>query len=147
MKHKFISCFVALQLFSICLLAQIKADGILGIWETSGKEPAKIEVYKSLDKYYGKIIWLKYPNEKGSSKLDKNNPDKKKQNQQIIGLLILTELSFDSDEWSDGKIYDPESGNTYSCYISIKNKTTLKVRGYLGISLFGRTEFWSKGSL
>lgn len=144
MKYNFF-VFLALLFISKSLTAQIKADDIVGTWLTSGKEPAKIEVFKSGDKYYGKIAWLKNPTDNGKPKLDSRNPDPGKRNQQIIGLLILTGFKFDGDdEWEGGKIYDPESGKTYSCYISLKDKNILKVRGYIGISLFGRTEIWTR---
>jgi len=145
MKYKFIICLVVLKLTCISLLAQIKGDDILGIWLTGGKEPAKIQVYRSGKKYFGKIVWLKYAEENGRPRNDNNNPDKAKRNNQIIGLVILKGFQFDGDdEWEDGKIYDPESGKTYSCHLSLKDKNTLKVRGYVGISWFGRTEVWTK---
>jgi uncharacterized protein (DUF2147 family) len=62
----------------------------------------------------------------------------------VLGLVILTGFKFDTDEWSDGDIYDPEKGKTYSCTLSLKDSGTLKVRGYIGISLIGRTEIWTR---
>jgi len=133
---------------SILLLAQVKTDDIVGVWLTSGKEPAKIQIYKSGQKYYGKIVWLKNPLNNGKPRFDANNPDKSKRNQPIIGLNILWGFEFDGDdEWTNGKIYDPESGKTYSCILSLKNNATLKVRGYVGLSLLGRTETWTRTSL
>jgi uncharacterized protein (DUF2147 family) len=144
MKGRLKICFVVLLLMTHNSFAQLRADDIVGIWLTNGKEPAKIEIYKSATNYYGKIVWLKYPTENGKPKLDKKNPDESKRNQQIIGLLILTGFRFDGDEWDDGEVYDPESGKTYSCHLSLKDKSTLKVRGYVGISLIGRTELWTR---
>ena len=134
---------ILLQMSPVALLAQVSADDIVGIWLTGGKEPAKIQVYKSSAKYYGQIVWLKNPETNGHPRLDKNNPDENLRSRQVIGLNILNGFRFDGeDEWNGGKIYDPESGKTYRCYISLKDKNTLKVRGYVGISLFGRTEIW-----
>ena len=63
---------------------------------------------------------------------------------RIIGLIILKDFKFDDDdEWKSGDIYDPENGKTYSSYTYLKDKNTLKVRGYVGISLLGRTEIWT----
>ena len=139
---------MTMLLKSTTLLSQVKADDIVGVWLTSGKEPAKIQIYRSGQSYYGKIVWLQNPLNNGKPKLDANNPDKNKRNQQIVGLTILSGFEFDGvDEWDDGKIYDPESGKTYSCYLSLKNSTTLKVRGYLGLSMFGRTETWTRTGL
>ena len=136
-----------LLLFSIHLSAQTKGDAIIGIWLTSGKEPARIQVYKQGNTYYGKIVWLKNPTTNGVAKVDSKNPDKSKRSREIIGLVILNNFSFDDEEWSGGKIYDPESGNTYSCNLSLKDNNTLKVRGYIGISLLGRTETWTRSAL
>ena len=144
MKTKF-TLVIFLMFFVFRTLGQTKADDIIGTWLTGGKEPAKIQVYKSGDKYYGKIVWLKYPEENGLPRMDANNPDKSKRSQKILGLVILRNFRFDEDAWEGGKIYDPEIGKTYSCIISLKDKSTLKVRGYVGISLLGRTEIWTRG--
>jgi uncharacterized protein (DUF2147 family) len=132
----------------ITLSAQTTADDVIGIWLTHGKNPAKIQIFKTGDRYFGKIVWLQFPLRDGKPKTDIHNPDNNKQTRPIIGLVILNEFRFDgTDEWTKGEVYDPESGKTYSCTISFKNKNTLKVRGYVGISLLGRTEEWTKSSL
>jgi uncharacterized protein (DUF2147 family) len=138
---------VTLLVIHFSVLAQVKPDAIVGVWLTGGKEPAKIQVYRSGDKFYGKIAWMKNPLLDGKPRVDRNNPDKSKQNQPILGLVLLQQFKFDDDEWTDGKIYDPESGKTYSCNISLKNNNTLKVRGYIGVSLIGRTEVWTRTTL
>jgi uncharacterized protein (DUF2147 family) len=145
MKQRIASLFLITSLISFEAYSQNKADDIIGIWLTGGKEPAKIQLYKSGEKYYGKIIWLKNPTESGKQRMDVNNPDKSKRSNPIIGLVMLTGFKFNGDnEWKGGDIYDPESGNTYSSYLYLKDKNTLKVRGYVGISLFGRTETWTR---
>ena len=144
MTLKFIFLIEAMAIM-ISSFAQIKADDVIGTWLTNGKEPAKIQIYKSGDKYFGKIVWLKNPAENGKPKFDANNPDESKRNQPLIGLVILKDFKFDGDdEWKEGDIYDPESGKTYSCFLTLKDKNSLKVRGYIGISLIGRTETWAR---
>ena len=139
------SILAFITMLSFSAYSQNKADDIIGIWLTGGKEPAKIQVYKSGEKYYGKIIWLKNPTENGKQRVDANNPDEAKRSNPIIGLVMLTGFRFDGDEeWKGGSIYDPESGKTYSSYMYLKDRNTLKVRGYVGISLFGRTEVWTR---
>ncbi|PBQ34806.1 SIGNAL peptide protein [Sphingobacteriaceae bacterium] len=133
------------MLFSHMSAAQNKTDDIVGRWLTAGKEPAKIDIYKKGENYYGRIIWLKNPTDKGKPRVDGNNPDSAKRNNPTIGLVMLIGFKFDGEnEWKDGFIYDPESGKTYSAYLSLKEKNTLEVRGYVGISLFGRTETWTR---
>lgn len=129
--------------FSINAPGQNKADDIVGTWLTSGKEPAKVMIYRSGEKYYGKITWLQNPAENGKQRVDGRNPDKAKRNTPVVGLVILTGFKFNGDdEWKGGDIYDPESGKTYSSYMYLKDNNTLKVRGYAGVSLFGRTVTW-----
>jgi uncharacterized protein (DUF2147 family) len=140
-------------LFLLLVVAQLawgqaKGDEIVGYWLTRGKNTAKIQIYKSADKYYGKIVWLSEPTENGRPKVDKKNPDAGRRNQQLIGLNLLSDFRFDGDdEWEDGKIYDPESGKTYRCYLTLKDRNTLKLRGYIGVSLLGRTEVWTRTTL
>lgn len=125
--------------------SQNKADDITGVWLTAGKEPAKIHIYRSGERYYGKIIWLQIPGENGKLRTDINNPDKTKRSSSVIGLILLTGFKFNGDdEWKGGDIYDPENGKTYSSYMYLKDRYTLRVRGYVGISLFGRTETWTR---
>src|SRR5688572_19382015 len=117
---------IIILLSSVRVFSQTKADDIIGIWLTSDKEPAKIQIYKSGDKYYGKIIWLKNPTDSGKQRTDANNPDKTKRSNPVIGLIILTAFKFDGDdEWKGGDIYDPESGKTYSSYIYLNDKNML----------------------
>jgi uncharacterized protein (DUF2147 family) len=143
MQSKVLTIFLAFILPFTALKSQTKADDIIGIWLTPGKEPAKIQIYKSGVKYYGKIVWLKNPTDNGKPKVDGNNPDKSKRRNPVMDLVLLSGFKFDGDdEWKGGDIYDPESGKTYDSYLYLKDNNTLKVRGYIGISLFGRTETW-----
>jgi uncharacterized protein (DUF2147 family) len=118
---------------------------ILGTWlNESGK--AKVKIVKRGTKFYGKIIWLRDPNdESGKQKLDKENPKKELKTKPIVGLEILKGFKYIGDKkWEGGTIYDPENGKTYDCNIAMKDNNTLKIRGYVGISLLGRTTVWSR---
>jgi uncharacterized protein (DUF2147 family) len=143
MKKVFLFCFI---LFSISAFSQtVGADAVIGTWLTaSGK--AKVQIYKEGNTYNGKIVWLKNPTyENGTVKTDKNNSDKAKQSTPLMGLNMLKGFVFDDDEWEDGTIYDPENGKTYSCTIKYRDGK-LDLRGYIGISLIGRTQTWFKVS-
>jgi uncharacterized protein (DUF2147 family) len=97
--------------------------------------------------YYGKIIWLKIPNDEktGKPKTDHLNPNKEKQNIPLLNLTILRRFSWKGKtEYEGGLIYDPKNGKEYSCKINMTDKNTLHVRGYVGISLLGRTAIWKK---
>ena len=144
MKYNYFFTFIFLLLASAgAAKAQTGRDDVLGIWQTHGDKPAKIQIYKTGEQYHGKIVFLQFPTENGKPMVDKNNPDKSRQGEPLIGLELLSGFVFDKDEWNSGHIYDPESGKTYSCTISLKDPHTLKVRGYVGISLLGRTEIWT----
>lgn len=121
------------------------SDAIVGIWLTAGEDNAKVEIYESNSKYYGKIVWLQNPIRNGVKALDVNNPDESKRKNPILGLQIISGFEYNADDniWEEGKIYDPQSGKTYSCIIR-KEGNKLKVRGYIGFSLLGRTEIWTK---
>ncbi len=122
-------------------------DEVLGIWQTDDGK-AKIEIYKEANKFYGKIVWLKEPkNEQGLDKVDKENPDKALRSRPIMGINLVRDFTFDGDDrWEGGKIYDPENGKTYSCYMKIK-RGKLEVRGYIGLTMFGRTVVWTRAQL
>lgn len=135
-----------LTLLCMCLLATSsiaqKADDIVGLWYNEEKS-AKIEIFEKAGKYYGKIVWLKEPLRNGKPKLDIENENEKLRDRPVMGLQILSGFEFDDDEWEDGTIYDPKNGETYSCEIT-KEGDKLNVRGYIGISLIGRTTVWTK---
>lgn len=115
------------------------ADDIIGLWETS-KKGSHIEIYKKGDEYFGKVAWLKEPNdpETGKPKTDDNGD-------LILNMEILKEFSFDDDEWEDGTIYDPESGKTYYCSMEFDDDGKLKIRGSVDpMGWLGRTEIWTR---
>ncbi|MDO7744042.1 MAG: DUF2147 domain-containing protein, partial [Pedobacter sp.] len=60
------------------------------------------------------------------------------------GMEMLKDFFYDDGKWTDGKIYDPKSGKTYSCNMNIKDNGQLNMRGYIGISLIGRSETWKR---
>ena len=143
MKSKFfmVQLFILACLFSGNLLAQANPDAILGIWFNEEKD-AKIKVYKENGKFYGKIVWHRTGDD--VSPYDENNPDPELQKRKKLGLVILNDFEFDDGQWEDGTIYDPKSGKTYSCIIKPQKDGSLNVRGYIGISLIGRTTHWTK---
>lgn len=122
-----------------------EADRILGKWLV-GSGKAHIQIYKYGEKYAGKVAWLRDPlNEKGLPKVDKNNPDASKRNNPILGNVNMLGFEYDGgNEWDEGTIYDSENGKTYSCNIKMVDENTLEVRGYIGISMIGRTDTWKR---
>lgn len=136
-----------LCLFCLVFFAQEPSpDAVVGSWLTaSGK--AIVQIYKEGTTYNGKIIWLKNPNyDDGKPKVDKNNPDKSKQSTPLMGLNMLKNFVYRKGQWQDGTIYDPENGKTYSCYIKYRDGM-LDLRGYIGITLVGRTQTWYRADV
>ncbi len=127
----------------------IFGDEIIGTWLTANKE-AKITIFKGGNYFYGKIAWLKIPNKTdGKPKTDEKNPDEKLRSRHILGMLLLKGFEFNEKEkqWINGEIYDPKTGKTYSCKMKLTNSNTLEVRGYVGISLMGKTEVWTRSEM
>lgn len=142
-----ITALICIIFVSNSLYGQVES-AIVGTWYNQ-EGTAKIQIFKATNgkfsgKYYGKIVWLKIPNKEGKPKVDANNPDESKRTKPIIGLVILSELVWNPElkAWTDGKIYDPNNGKTYNCYIS-KEGQNLKVKGFKGLSISGKTSTWS----
>lgn len=141
MRH--ISLLLLIMAISFTGFAQNK-DAILGTWINSTGE-AHVLITKKGEKFYGSIDWLKNPkDEKGNVKTDIKNPEESLKKRPIQGLEILKDFVFEDGKWTDGKIYDPKSGKTYSCNMTLKSNGDLSMRGYIGISLLGRTEVWKR---
>jgi uncharacterized protein (DUF2147 family) len=123
------------------------ADAIIGKWLNEDKD-AHVQIYKESGKYFGKIVWLKEPNEPatGLPKLDDDNEDESLRSRPVMGLVMLKDFEYDGDdaEWEDGTIYDPKNGKTYDCYMNFDETGTLKIRGYIGISWIGRNTYWTR---
>ena len=105
-----------------------------------------LEIYKKNNSFFGKIIWLKEPLDKhGNEKLDKKNPNKLLRNKPIKGLVIMNDLKYKKKgEWTEGEIYDARSGKTYSLEVYMKNSNELELRGYIGLTLFGKSTSWTR---
>lgn len=121
-------------------------NAIVGVWKT-GDGNAMVRIYKNGEKFQGKIVWLKEPidPETGKPKLDKNHPEEASRKRPILGLINIWGFTqTEKNVWEEGNIYDPKNGSTYSCTIKMTNPRTLEVRGYIGVSLIGRTDIWTR---
>lgn len=113
---------------------------ITGHWLTENGD-GTIEVYVTPDgTLEGKII-----DGKGKGRLDDKNPEPALRTRPLKGVVILKGMKPDGPgRWSGGTIYDPDSGNTYRCTVRLEGKDVLHLRGYVGVSLFGRTSRWTR---
>lgn len=131
--------FIVVLLSLQSLSAQkVNKDAIVGEWLSENKD-GRVQVYKVGEKFFGKVVWGK-----DGSRKDVNNPDAKLKEQNIIGSVILKNFDFTGKVWEEGTIYDPNNGKTYSCTMKIPDANTLTIRGFIGISLLGRSTTWTR---
>ena len=137
--------YIFISLVTFFLTFSTNAQSVLGQWHSidpdTGLNESVIEVYTKGDKIYGKIIEILKEEDKDKTCIECTGKDK---DQPIEGLVIIRGLSKDGDEWNDGKILDPKNGKLYKCYITLEEENKLKLRGYIGFSLLGRTEYWHR---
>lgn len=137
--------FIILFLFGISLS---HAQSIFGKWTTiddhTGKEKSVVEIYENNGMVYGRIVQI-LDKAKENKLCDKCEGANK--GQPVKGMVILQGLEKDGDTWEDGSILDPETGKIYKCHITLDNPNKLKVRGYIGFSLIGRTQYWNRVKL
>jgi uncharacterized protein (DUF2147 family) len=137
MKKSFFT--ISLLFFTFVFYSQ----SITGKWKTiddeTGQAKSIVEIYEKSGKIYGKVLEiLEVKNRdrvcENCTGTDKNKP--------ILGMTVIKGLTKDDQEYNSGKILDPKNGKLYKCYITLESKDKLKVRGYIGISIFGRTQYW-----
>ena len=97
------------------------------------------------DSLEGSVAGSPDPKQREEREFDDRNPDPNLRTRRLEGLTIMTGFSYDGDgRWSGGTVYDPNSGKTYKCTVKQLDANTLKIRGFIGISLFGRSETWTR---
>jgi len=117
-----------------------------GLWWAEGGF-AQVEIRPcGAESLCGEVAWLRHPlDEHGCELRDVANPDPDLRSRPVVGLEILRGLETsgqDPAEWNGGRIYDPGSGRTYAAVVEMEGPDRLRVRGYPGIRLLGRTTTW-----
>ena len=147
MTKRFLGAVLLLTLLIATFSAQAapNPDAVLGVWK-NGEGTGMIQIFKKGDKYFGRLVWLKVPNNPdGTPRTDVNNPDEAKRKTPLKGLENMRDFVAAGDnKWEEGKIYDPKNGSDYSCEMTLVDANTLEVRGFIGVSLFGRTDVWKR---
>ena len=121
------------------LFISLAFSQIEGQWLTEDKSGV-IEITKVGEHFEGKVVG----GEKKGDGLDAKNPDPALRSRELMGLVVLKNLKKDGDEFTGGEVYDPNTGNTYKAKARLQADGSLKLRGYIGISLFGRNEIWTR---
>ncbi|ACZ01498.1 DUF2147 domain-containing protein [Streptobacillus moniliformis] len=121
-----------------------------GVWITEPSSSGNrviVEIYEKDNKFHGRILQLtdRFDSD-GNLKKDVNNPDKSKQSRTLEGIDFVSGFTYNESNstYENGTIYDPSNGKTYDSYMQLQKDGTLKVRGYIGISLIGRTQIWKR---
>ncbi|WP_439128248.1 DUF2147 domain-containing protein [Polaribacter sp.] len=135
---------VSITFLFVFISMTINAQTIFGKWNSkndAGKVDSVLEVYEKDGKAYAKVVEILNPDRKNALCVECEGENK---NKPILGLNILSGLEKDDDEWSGGTILDPRNGKVYKCYIELIESNKLKIRGYIGVSLFGKTAYWTR---
>lgn len=138
--------FLALLTVIGCAIAEGGKPTPIGVWrvigDKSGEPEALVRISEHEGVYEGRITAI-YPR-------PDVDPDARcelcpgvRRNQPVKGLLILSGLQRVGNEFQGGEILDPDSGDLYQCHLKVSDDNRrLFVRGFIGISLFGRTQTW-----
>jgi uncharacterized protein (DUF2147 family) len=125
--------------------AQPADQAALGLWLVEEKTGI-VEIYHCGAALCGRIAWMREPlRPDGSIKRDDKNPDPAKRSRTICGMDTLTGfMPAGPNEWEDGRAYDPNEGSTYHAEMRIEPDGRLRLRGYIGIPLFGQSRLWTR---
>lgn len=135
-RLKIILSFLVL---SLSFFSQNHTEELLGYYSSPGGNSI-FKFYKHNNKYFAKPVWMKRP-----ERLDELNPDKTKHTRKILGSVLLWDFEFDGkNTWTNGHIYDANKGKTYKAKITRDKEGNLSLRGYVGIRLIGKTEYFVK---
>lgn len=117
----------------------------IGTWKTIDDETKQaksyVEIFEKDGKLYGKVTKILTKGKEDAKCTDCSGAFK---NKPILGMQILSGLKKDGNEWTGGKILDPNKGKEYKAKMSLNGNDKLDVRGYIGISLVGRTQTWHR---
>ena len=131
---------IAVCLYSAGIFALPVNDSIIGQWYTEGCT-AIFDFYRCDQEYKARMIPLKKPD-----MIDSNNPVDSLKSRRLHGITAVYGLTYDSKkkQWGNGKVYNPENGKTYSCNCVLTKEGTLRFRGFLGVSLLGGSQTWTR---
>lgn len=135
---------IAAVLFLAPSFSGAATPDVKGLWLTE-KKGIIVDLYECDGGLCGRTVWLKKMfNKDGSPRLDVNNPDKALHSRHWCGIQVITNVRPDGPgKWDDGEVYDPKTGQTFDFEIKQKGEN-LKVRGYLGVKLLGKSEIWTR---
>jgi uncharacterized protein (DUF2147 family) len=146
-RRFFMTALAAMSLLvGASTLAAASAASITGLWEViddhTGTARAVVQVSDRGGLLYGQVRKLLYAQDVGRHC---NHCDGNRAGQPVLGLEVLRDMRPDGGEWSGGTIIDPSTGKVYRCHMRLSpDGRILHVRGFIGISLLGRSQTWER---
>ena len=118
--------------------------GPQGVWLTEDRDAA-LTITDCGPYLCGRIIWLENARDRtGSLRVDGNNPNPARQMERICGMVVINSLEPSGPDTWEGRVYNPQDGNTYNGSITVLSDTTLRLRAYIGLPIFGKSQTWSR---
>ena len=129
---------ILLNVGTITIAADKQTNDIVGMWDTG--DGAQVEIYERDGKYHGKFLYF-YDDPPGGG-IDAKNPNPALRNRSLVGTDFLLNFELIDQKWKNGRIYNPENGKLYKADLELR-EGVLKVRGWIGFRLLGRTVEWT----
>ena len=120
-------------------MADALPGDIVGVWDTG--DGAHVEIYERDGKYHGQFVW--FYDEPPAGGVDFKNPDPALRDRPLLGADFVLNFEFDGRKWKKGRLYNPENGKQYKADLELRDGV-LKVRGWIGMRLIGRTVEWTR---
>lgn len=144
--NRFFVCLFALSTWAGCVIAEGEGPTPVGIWRVIGDKSGEVEALVRISErngvYEGRITTV-FPRPDVDPEARCELCPGARKDQPIKGLIILTGLRRVGTDFKDGEILDPDSGDLYRCNLKVSDDNRkLFVRGFVGFSLFGRTQTW-----
>ena len=138
-----LQAFLVVGLIATAVSASEPTAEVMGVWwfpDGSGQ----VEIYRKEGRLFGRVVSYR-----DSGQLDENNPDPTLRRRRFVGIDMIADFQFsnETERWEGGTIYDADSGRTYQglLWIDPDDAETLWARGYVGLSIFGSTERFTRG--
>ena len=130
-------------LIIFALLSDVGAQ-VTGLWKSTDHiddtERSIVEIYEQNGKYFGRVQKL-LP---AATVTHCTGCEGNQKNKSLVGMIIISDITKNGDGGTDGKVLDPTNGKWYSCDIELVSPDQLKVIGYIGFPLLGKTMYWKR---
>ena len=130
---------IVMGVWPLAALADDLPGDIIGVWDTG--DGAHVEVYERDGVYHGRFA--RFYDEPPAGGVDAKNPDPALRDRPLLGADFILNFEFDGKKWNGGRIYNPENGKQYKADLELRDGV-LKVRGWIGFRLLGRTVEWTR---